>query len=52
MRVLVGQAEHPEEAGSTQSFTLTYTAGFFGIDDTGSIKIVHRFASDMGRPPT
>ncbi len=40
----------PVEAGSFQSFTLTYTAGFFGIDDTGSIKIVHRFASDMGRP--
>ncbi len=38
------------EAGSYQSFKLTYTAGFFGIDDTGSIKIVHRFASDMGRP--
>ena len=40
----------PVEAGSYQSFTLTYTAGFFGIDDTGSIKVVHRFASDMGRP--
>ncbi len=38
------------EAGCFQSFTLTYTAGYFGIDDTGSIKIVHRFASDMGRP--
>ncbi len=38
------------EAGSYQSFKLTYTAGFFGIDDTGSIKVVHRFASDMGRP--
>jgi hypothetical protein len=38
------------EAGSFQSFVLTYTAGFFGIDDTGSIKVVHRFASDMGRP--
>ena len=38
------------EAGSYQSLALTYTAGFFGIDDTGSIKIVHRFASDMGRP--
>src|SRR5215212_1510880 len=37
------------EAGSFQSFTLTYTAGYFGIDDTGSLKIVHRFASDMGR---
>ena len=38
------------EAGSFQSFTLTYTAGYFGIDDTGSLKIVHRFASDRGRP--
>ncbi len=38
------------EAGSFQSFTLSYTAGYFGIDDTGSIKVVHRFASDMGRP--
>ena len=38
------------EAGSYQRFTLTYTAGCFGIDDTGSLKIVHRFASDMGRP--
>lgn len=38
------------EAGSYQSFTVTYTAGYFGIDDSGSIKVVHRFASDMGRP--
>ncbi len=38
------------EAGSYQEFMVTYTAGHFGIDDTGSIKIVHRFASDMGRP--
>ena len=38
------------EAGSFQSFALTYTAGYFGIDDTGSIKVVHRFASDMGKP--
>lgn len=38
------------EAGSYQAFTVTYTAGYFGIDDTGSIKVVHRFASDMGRP--
>jgi hypothetical protein len=38
------------EAGSYQQFTVTYTAGYFGIDDTGSLKIVHRFASDMGRP--
>lgn len=40
----------PVEAGSYASFTVTYTAGYFGIDDSGSIKVVHRFASDMGRP--
>jgi hypothetical protein len=38
------------EAGSFQSIELVYTAGYFGIDDTGSIKVVQRFASDMGRP--
>ena len=38
------------EAGTYQEFTVVYTAGYFGIDDTGSIKVVHRFASDMGRP--
>lgn len=37
------------EAGSFASLSLTYTAGYFGIDDTGSLKIVHRFASDMGK---
>jgi hypothetical protein len=36
------------EAGSLQSFTLVYTAGSFGIDDTGSIKIGFRFATDFG----
>jgi hypothetical protein len=38
------------EAGSFQEFVVTYTAGYFGIDDSGTIKVVHRFASDMGRP--
>jgi hypothetical protein len=36
------------EAGSLQSFTLVYTAGAFGIDDTGSIKVGFRFATDFG----
>ena len=36
------------EAGSLQSFTLVYTAGRFGVDDTGSIKIGFRFATDFG----
>ena len=39
----------PVEAGSYQSFFIVYTAGKFGIDDSGSLKIVHRFASDLGR---
>ena len=39
----------PVEAGSFQSFFVIYTAGKFGIDDSGSLKIVHRFASDLGR---
>jgi|ETNmetMinimDraft_11_1059920.scaffolds.fasta_scaffold03167_2 hypothetical protein len=37
-------------AGEPVSFTITYTAGYFGIDDSGSIKICTRFATDMGRP--
>ncbi len=36
------------EAGSWQTFTLTYTCGKFGIDDTGSLKIGMRFATDFG----
>jgi hypothetical protein len=49
---LMGRAELTPtgafEAGSFQSFTLVYTAGAFGIDDTGSIKIGFRFATDFG----
>jgi len=37
-------------AGSWQTCLLTYTAGFAGIDDTGSIKIVCRYATDSGSP--
>ncbi|MEM7223719.1 MAG: DUF3604 domain-containing protein [Pseudomonadota bacterium] len=37
------------EARSLQSFSLVYTAGRFGLDDTGSIKIVHRYSNDWGR---
>ena len=40
------------EAGSWQSFTLTYTAGPYGMDDTASLKIVFRFASDQTAPQT
>ena len=38
------------EAGSHQTFVLTYTAGKFGIDDSGSIRICFRFASDQTAP--
>lgn len=40
----------PVEAGSYASFELCYTAGFFGIDDSGSLRIAQRFASDMEPP--
>ena len=36
------------EARSTQTFTLTYTVGRYGIDDTGSIRVVFRFFGDWG----
>ncbi len=38
------------EAGSYESFTLIFTAGDFGIDESGSIKLLLRLASDVGRP--
>ena len=38
------------EAGSYESFTLTFSAGEFGIDESGSIKLLMRLASDVGRP--
>lgn len=38
------------EAGSFQSFTLVYTAGKYGIDDSGSLRVCWRFASDQMHP--
>lgn len=38
------------EAGSTATFKLVYTAGFYGVDDSGSLKIVFRHAADHTRP--
>ncbi|MFT5112200.1 MAG: hypothetical protein ACI8P9_001524 [Parasphingorhabdus sp.] len=50
--VLYGHAElSPQgafEARSVQTFRLTYTVGRYGIDDTGSIRIVFRFMGDQG----
>ena len=40
----------PIEAGSYAALELVYEAGFFGIDDSGSIRIVHRYPTDMGSP--
>jgi hypothetical protein len=37
-------------AGSHAELTLTYTAGTFGIDDTGMVKISWRTTSDMSKP--
>ena len=40
----------PFFAGSFQELTLVYTAGTFGIDDTGMLKISWRTTSDMSKP--
>lgn len=42
--------EGPFVCGSWTSLTLTYTAGHFGIDDLGGIKISIRSASDQTPP--
>ena len=36
------------EVRSFQSFTLTYTAGPYGLDDTGAIRVAFRFTGDGG----
>src|ERR1700756_4307600 len=40
----------PFVAGSHVELTLTYTAGTFGIDDTGMVKVSWRTTSDMSKP--
>jgi hypothetical protein len=40
----------PFVAGSHAELTLTYTAGTFGIDDSGMLKISWRQTSDMAKP--
>ncbi len=38
------------EAGALTTLTYVYTAGKFGIDDTGGLKICFRATSDIGKP--
>jgi hypothetical protein len=40
----------PFVTGSHEELTLVYTAGTFGIDDTGMVKISWRTTSDMSKP--
>src|SRR6187551_901410 len=40
----------PFVAGSHAELTLVYTAGTFGIDDSGMLKISWRTTSDMAKP--
>jgi len=40
----------PFVAGSYAELTLVYSAGTFGIDDTGMVKISWRTTSDMSKP--
>jgi len=38
------------EARSYQTFTLSYTVGKVGLDDTGAIRVCFRMISDSGKP--
>jgi len=40
----------PVVAGSTGEWTITLTVGSYGIDEGGTIKLAHRFASDWETP--
>ena len=40
------------EVRSLQTFRLVYTAGPFGIDDTGALRVLFRFPTDWGRLQT
>jgi hypothetical protein len=37
------------EVRSFQTFHLVYTAGLYGIDDTGAVRVLFRFATDWGK---
>ena len=54
--VLYGHAvlspNDPVQVRSVQTFTLTYTVGRFGLDDTGAIRVVFRAMSDFLRLQT
>lgn len=40
----------PVEAGSWQTFVVTYTAGRYGIDDSGALRFCFRYAADHTKP--
>lgn len=42
----------PVVAGSYGSWTITYTAGRYGVDNGGRLKVAMRLASDWGTPQT
>jgi hypothetical protein len=44
------QPAGPLEAGSWAELTYVYSAGRFGIDDSGMLKVSWRTTSDMGKP--
>src|ERR1700741_313271 len=50
MGTIVLSPAGPFVAGAHEAVTLVYTAGTFGIDDTGMLKISWRTTSDMSKP--
>ena len=51
--VLLGHAKlepsDPVAVRTAQTFTLTYTVGRYGLDDTGAIRVAFRVMTDFGR---
>ena len=45
-------AEGKVRSRSYQTFTLTYTVGRFGLDDTGAIRVIFRAMGDTGTMQT
>ena len=44
------EPQQPAVAGRYGQWTIHYTVGRYGIDEGGTIKLAHRFASDWERP--
>ncbi len=49
-QAVLSNAGQPAEVRSFQTYSLSYTVGRIGLDDTGSIRVATRIVSDAGKP--